>query len=349
MNQDNCVDVSDNISLKKKEDDPSETVQNRTARHEMFNDSTWETTTPSESLHESETNFKHTEPNISMKEGSKLEINKHVLQQESVNDSIWPSTTPEAKNAETHINLDESISTAEYPVMVVRKNTSKTDEESSNKTEGTREIRDLGTSEKNDLNISKNDNTDINLTENLEKEKTDENVIQKVEDVLENTKVEVNVENVQDDKKTTEEIIHKFVKCEKVLERDNHFYKRNEGEAELSNVSSLADQDGRHTNHHLPHKTRLSAACHDGHFASHQLSRVTIGTSGKVNYTIFPNSALQSHQILHKGTTEDQLLKYLEDELHESMTKECPSPFKEDQEQEVNLDDFVEISLEVKL
>lgn len=68
----------------------------------------------------------------------------------------------------------------------------------------------------------------------------------------------------------------------------------------------------------------------------------------KVNCSLFPNAFPQSRQVLHKDITDDELKQYLEDEFQESITKDIVSSCnQENQAQEINFDDFVEISLEV--
>ena len=364
MNQDTCVQISENISLKK-EDDPSETtVQNRTMRHR---DSTCQSSTTSNLSNESNTAFKHMKPNISTGEESNLKMNTHMLQQESTCSSIWPSTTCGAQNVLTPTNTEINVSTAEYTNMMLGQNIFETDKDSSKESEGIfseiientsvvpvkNETRDLGTSKENDLNVLINDEIG-DQTAIAEKEKTPENV----RDNLENTTgmVTKNVENAQDDKKSSEEITDKFIKSsslnegDKLVEGDEDLYnitgvdKENEGQTELFNAASLEDKEGSPTSHH-----KTTVACGDGSIVAHQLSCetcVTIGASGKVNYTMFPNAGSQSGHTLHQGTRDDQLLRYFEDVLHESMTTVCSSPFKENQED--NLDDFVEISLEEK-
>ena len=366
MNQNTCVQILENLCLKKEDDRSETTVENRTVR----NDSTCQSSTPSNTLDESDTSFKHKKPNISTGEDSNLKINKHALQQESTNSSIWPSTTSRAQNVLNPSNIEMNVSTAEYPNMMVGQNILQTDEDSSKESEGIfseiientyvvqvmSETRDLVTSNENDLNILINDETGGNQTAISDNEKAPENV----RDDLENKTgmVKRNVENAQDNKKTVEEITDKFIKSSsnervKVVEEDKNddLYritgvdKENEGQTELFNAASLADKEGSPT---TLHKTPV--ACGDGRIAAHQLSCetcVTIGASGKVNYTMFPDAGSHSGHILHQGTTDDQLLRYFEDALRESMTTVCSSPFKENQE--VNLDvDFVEISLEEK-
>ena len=345
------------------EDDPSETtVQNRTVGH----DSTCPSSTASNTSDESNTSFKHMKPNISTGVDSNLKIKKDMLQQESTNSSTWPSTTSGVQNVLIPTNIEINVSTANN--MMVGQNILETDDSSKESEVILSEIienscvvhikseaKNLGTSEKNDLNVLINDETGIQ-TAISKKEKTPESV----RDNLENTTgmVKRNVENAQDDKKASEEITNKFVKSssnegDKVVEgneNDDLYHvtgvdKENEGQTQLFNATSLTDKEGSPTTHH-----KTTVACGDGSIAAHQLSCetcVTIEASGKVNYTMFPNAGSQSGHILHQGTTDDQLLRYFEDALHESMTTVCSSPFKENQE--VNLDDFVEISLEVKL
>jgi hypothetical protein len=381
MNEDTCVDVVENISMKKEESNTLETVQNWTLGHESSNDSTWQpfNSITSEAVDVSKTIFKPFDGNISTTEDSNLKINEHVLEQdnhtidtgqngtaihESTNDSIWQSTTPGAEDV-PHTN-DKNIPTAEYPSMIVNKHSShesgdillaklNIDSEGSIKSE----ISDLGTSEKNNAESISTNYVTGNQTAVAGNEKT----------VNQNVTTEVlrNVENVHHDKITTKEVTDKFFEssssksknCVKVGEdgrHDNHHLchvtgvdKANRGEVnhQLSNVASLAGRN--HTTRHLCHGYNL--ACGDGIVATDQLSHVNIAASGKVNYAIFPNTSPQPGHILHKDITDDQLQRYLEDACYESesIAKETLSSFNVNQTQEMNLDDFVEISLEVKL
>jgi hypothetical protein len=381
MNEDTCVDVVENISMKKEESNTLETVQNWTLGHESSNDSTWQpfNSITSEAVDVSKTIFKPFDGNISTTEDSNLKINEHVLEQdnhtidtgqngtaihESTNDSIWQSTTPGAEDV-PHTN-DKNIPTAEYPSMIVNKHSShesgdillaklNIDSEWSIKSE----ISDLGTSEKNNAESISTNYVTGNQTAVAGNEKT----------VNQNVTTEVlrNVENVHHDKITTKEVTDKFFEssssksknCVKVGEdgrHDNHHLchvtgvdKANRGEVnhQLSNVASLAGRN--HTTRHLCHGYNL--ACGDGIVATDQLSHVNIAASGKVNYAIFPNTSPQPGHILHKDITDDQLQRYLEDACYESesIAKETLSSFNVNQTQEMNLDDFVEISLEVKL
>ncbi|CAB3977598.1 Hypothetical predicted protein [Paramuricea clavata] len=379
MNADTCVDVVENISMKKEEINTLETVQNWTLGHESSNDSTWQpinSITASEAVDVSETIFKPFDGNISTAEDSNLKINEHVLQQdnhpidtrqnrtaihESTNDSIWQSTTPGADDV-PHTN-DKNIPTAEYPSMIVNKHSShesgdillaklNIDSDGSTKSE----ISDLGTSTKNNESISTNDETG-NQTAVAGNEKTvNQNVT---------TEVLSNVENVHHDKITTKEVTDKFFEPSSskskntVVEdgrHDNHHLchvtgvdKANRGEVnhQLYNVASLAGRN--HTTRHLSHGYNL--ACGEGIVATDQLSHVNIAASGKVNYAIFPNTCPHPGHILHKDIADDQLQRYLEDACYESesIAKETLSSFgNENQTQEMNLDDFVEISLEEK-
>ena len=380
MNEDTCVDVVENISMKKEESNTLETVQNWTLGHESSNDSTWQpfNSITSEAVDVSKTIFKPFDGNISTTEDSNLKINEHVLEQdnhtidtgqngtaihESTNDSIWQSTTPGAEDV-PHTN-DKNIPTAEYPSMIVNKHSShesgdillaklNIDSEGSIKSE----ISDLGTSEKNNAeSISTNDVTGNQTAVAGNTKTVNQNVT---------TEVLRNVENVHHDKITTKEVTDKFFEsssksknCVKVGEdgrHDNHHLchvtgvdKANRGEVnhQLSNVASLAGRN--HTTRHLCHGYNL--ACGDGIVATDQLSHVNIAASGKVNYAIYPNTCPQPGHILHKDITDDQLQRYLEDACYESesIAKETLSSFNVNQTQEMNLDDFVEISLEVKL
>ncbi len=367
--------------------DTSETVQKRTVRYESSNDSTRQLiSTTSEAVDVSETNFNCFGTNISTTEDSDFKLNEHVIQQEkntldtsqngiviheSSNVSIWQSTIAGAEDI-PHSNFDINISTAEHANMIAHEYVLQTtDKDSSHENEGIflernkivsevsmkSEVSDLGTSEKDDEVISINDETGNQTA--ISGNETPKNVIQKVtkdQSALENAAEEVirNVESARNDKITTKEITDKFVESSSLKNKNCDKEDRRHDNVHLAHVTSV-DKEG-HVNHQLSNATSLVGrdgsprTHHHSHHHSHHVTTVACGdesvATGKVNYAIFPNTDCH---ILHKDITDDQLQRYLEDELYESMTKESLSAFKENQVQEVNLDDFVEISLEVKL
>ena len=333
-----------------------ETGQNMTARHntdDISNSSTWQPITPG-AVNVSDTNFQK----ISTTRNAKLKINEEHIQQENnntsdvakdravthetTNDSLRQSTTAEVENV-LHTGLQKNISTTEN-INTLDEYELETNKDSKNEDSMKGAIRDLGTSEKNNQGIS--DGIAISGNKNPTKNVI-ENVANKQEGISENRSAEtINLGKLAHDK----------------ILSINEMTEKNFESSSLKNINCDKEEDGRYDNHHhttnvlnrdRSHRTCMSSnansgICEDESVVNYDQSCVTV-TSGKVNYAMFPNILPQSVNVLQRDVLDNHLRRYLEDESYEIVTKETSiSNLKENQAQEINFDDFVEISLEVK-
>lgn len=340
-------------------------VESMAARHNIdddSNNSTWEPITPG-AVNVSDTNFHK----VSTTRDVKLKANENVLQENNTSDvakdkavtyeSTNDSTTTEFENV-LQTDFQENISTTEN-TNTLDEYALETNKDSKNNhghtsppkinidNEGSMKgaIRDLGTSEKNNegildgsvISVNKNPTEKEGISENRSAEtiRKDEKLahdkILSVKEMTENnfessTPKDINCDKEEDGRHDTHSLSHIVVD---------------------KNATSISERDESRASHKLSNISR--ATCKDesdGRLTTHDLSGVTI-TGGRVNYAMFPNILPQTVHVLQRDVFDNQLRRYLEDELYESVTKETSGSLKEHQGQEINLDDFVEISLEV--
>ena len=308
------------------------------------------------------------------KEETNLSVNEHVLQRKNNVTNTHENKTPihEVASDLMQPSTAEKVlatSSDQYTIATIDtnviENKDKVDsnEDSSKETEGiSLEEKSINNDEftmndkvetglftdKNNENISINDVT-INQNVVCRNNKMAEIALQNDENSeekdLENTSEEFvpNVQNKHHHIRTTSEINKKLNKsCDRTEEdksqNNEHVSPGSQG-SNCKENKQLA-KHGSHVSHDLSNVT--NGICESD--VTHHSCHVTMVASGKVNYAIFPNNAS------HHDITDDQLQQYLEDELYDStsVTKKTVVSFKENQGKEFNIEDFEEISLEVR-
>ncbi|XP_028394500.1 uncharacterized protein LOC114518693 [Dendronephthya gigantea] len=169
-------------------------------------------------------------------------------------------------------------------------------------------------------NRGSTNDTQANQTTMTRKEKSAEHVSKKEDDISEgNTSTKIKRRVIRDERTTNQ------YKSAAVYHPSNNMNSERVVKNSTpcrTHVTSITSSDEIYVKHNLSHED-------------------------KVNYA--PNTFPQSSQVLHKDITDYELKQYLEDELQESITKDIVSSCnQENQVQEINPDDFVEISLEEK-